>query len=104
MLPDGRVVTGGEDSRVLVWNPAAPGDVPVELGRHDSAVRAVAVLPDGRVVTGGDDRRVLLWNPRTRTQCAESRLSSWEVSAIATSSRTAVIAIVQYGELSVWST
>jgi hypothetical protein len=34
-----------------------------ELGRHDGAVRAVAVLADGRVVTGGTDRRVLTWDP-----------------------------------------
>ena len=53
MLADGRVVTGGDDGRVLVWDPAAPGAAPAELGRHDSGVWAVAVLPDGRVVTGG---------------------------------------------------
>ena len=55
VLPDGRVVSGGDDRRVLVWDPAAPGTDPVELGRHDSWVVAVAVLPDGRVVSGGDD-------------------------------------------------
>ena len=54
VLPDGRVVTGGDDGRVLVWDPAEPGTGPVELGRHGGGVRAVAVLPDGRVVTGSD--------------------------------------------------
>ena len=39
--------------RVLVWDPAEPGTGPVELGRDEDGVRAVAVLPDGRVVTGG---------------------------------------------------
>ena len=63
VLPDGRVVTGGDDGRVLVWDPAPPGAGPAELGRHDSGVRAVAVLPDGQVVTGGDDERVLVWDP-----------------------------------------
>ena len=63
MLPDGRVVTGGDDGRVLVWDPAVPGAGPAELGRHDGWVRAVAVLADGRVVTGGDDGRVLVWDP-----------------------------------------
>ena len=59
MLPDGRVVTGGGDDggRVLVWDPAEPGAGPVELGRHEDGVGAVAVLPDGRVVTGGRLRR-----------------------------------------------
>ena len=53
VLADGRVVTGGDDGRVLVWDPDAPGADPAELGRHDGRVEAVAVLPDGRVVTGG---------------------------------------------------
>ena len=47
VLPDGRVVAGGEGGRLLVWDPAAPGADPVELGRHDGAVGAVAVLPTG---------------------------------------------------------
>ena len=63
VLADGRVVTGGDDGRVLVWDPAIPGAGPAELGRHDSAVSAVAVLADGRVVTGGNDGRVLAWDP-----------------------------------------
>ena len=63
VLPDGRVVSGGDDGRVLVWDPARPGAGPVELGRHDGAVGAVAVLPDGRVVSGGGDGRVLVWDP-----------------------------------------
>ena len=62
VLPDGRVVSGGDDGRVLVWDPAAIAS-PLRLGAHRSIVRAVAVLPDGRVVSGGDDRRVLVWDP-----------------------------------------
>jgi hypothetical protein len=50
-----------------VWDPAEPGAGTVELGRHDLAVTAVAVLPDGRVVTGGrgfgGGGRVLVWDP-----------------------------------------
>jgi WD40 repeat protein len=63
VLADGRVVTGGHDGRVLVWDPARPGAGPAELGRHDGPVEAAAVLADGRVVTGGHDGRVLVWNP-----------------------------------------
>ena len=63
VLPDGRIVTGGDDSRVRMWDPQ-PGATPVELGSHDGPVRAVAVLPDGRIVTGGDDDRVRIWDPQ----------------------------------------
>lgn len=43
VLPDGRVVSGGQDYRVLMWDPAAPGTGPAELGRHKEAVIAVAM-------------------------------------------------------------
>jgi WD40 repeat protein len=62
-LGDGRVVSGGDDRRVLLWDPARPGTMPVELGTHRGPVLAVAGLGNGRVVSGGDDRRVLLWDP-----------------------------------------
>jgi WD40 repeat protein len=62
-LADGRVVSGGFDGRVLVWDPARPGSGPVELGHHDGSVLAVAGLADGRVVSGGSDGRVLVWDP-----------------------------------------
>ena len=64
VLPIGRVVSGGDDGRVWVWDPAAVA-MPIQLVGHRGIVRALAVLPDGRVVSGGDDRRVLLWDPDT---------------------------------------
>ena len=63
VLRDGRVVTGGTDGQVLVWDPDEPQGGPVELGHHLGRVRAVAVLPDGRVVTGQHDGQVLVWDP-----------------------------------------
>ncbi|WP_460494723.1 trypsin-like peptidase domain-containing protein [Dactylosporangium cerinum] len=63
VLPDGRVIIGDDDGRVLVWDPGQHGAGPQELGHHDFGVKAVAVPPDGRVVTGGDDSRVLVWDP-----------------------------------------
>jgi WD40 repeat protein len=71
VLADGRVVSGGEDGRVLVWDPAASETGPAELGRNDEPVRALAVLADGRVVSGGDNRRVLVWDVTTRTEMGQ---------------------------------
>jgi WD40 repeat protein len=55
VLPDGRVVSGGFDERVLVWDPANPRAGPVKLRHHLHVVSTVAVLSDGRVVSGGHD-------------------------------------------------
>ena len=63
VLANGRVVTGGQDGRVLAWDPDRPGTSPAEIGQLDSWVNAIAVLADGRVVTGGEDGRVLVWDP-----------------------------------------
>jgi WD40 repeat protein len=63
VFDDGRVVTAGDDGRVLLWDTAAPGAGPVELGTHNGEVLAVAVLDDGRVVSGGADGRVRVWSP-----------------------------------------
>jgi hypothetical protein len=63
VLPDGRVVCGGYDGRLLVWDLARPGTDPIELGRHGGWVAAAVALPDGRVVSGGSDDRVLVWDP-----------------------------------------
>jgi WD40 repeat protein len=66
---------------VLVWAPAEPGADPVELGRHDGGVWAVAVLPDGRVATGGHDDQVRLRNvqsnsPGTLLACSAYALAT----------------------------
>jgi WD40 repeat protein len=49
----------GIDDRVLRWDRGAP--VPIELGRHRAAVKAVAIARDGRVASGADDGSVTLW-------------------------------------------
>ena len=62
-LPGGRVVTGGHDGWVLVWDP---GVGPVELGRDEDSVNATVVLPGGRVVSGGGfsgGGRMTVWDP-----------------------------------------
>jgi WD40 repeat protein len=61
-----RVVTGGFDGCVLMWDLTRPRDAPVKLGEHDDSVLAVAELA-GRVVSGGEDGRVLVWEPAGRS-------------------------------------
>ena len=59
----GKVVSGGNDGVVRLWDPDAPEDVGRELGRHENYVRVVAVTGQGKVVSGGNDGVVRLWDP-----------------------------------------
>ena len=81
VLPDGRIVTGGDDRRLRMWDPHQPAQ-PSELGTHHRSVRAVAVLHDGRLVTGGADGRVVIWNPHHPDQPVELGAHSDPVEAV----------------------
>ena len=74
VLPDGRVVTGGDDGRVLVWDPADPGAGPVELGRHDGGVRRWRCCRTGGWSAAADDDRVRLWNVREQLTRHSARM------------------------------
>jgi WD40 repeat protein len=105
VLADGRVVTGGDDGRVLIWDPAGPGTAAAELGRLDGTVSAVAVLADGRVVTGGDDRRVLIWDvARPNTQVIQLSCSLTILATAPPGPSGSNLAIAHEGSwLSLWS-
>jgi WD40 repeat protein len=59
----GRVLSGGADGTVRIWNPAQPEEPAAVIGRHDGAVGALAVTLGGRVLSGGADGTVRIWNP-----------------------------------------
>jgi hypothetical protein len=59
----GKIVSGGYDGAVRLWDPDMPGDRGRELGRHDDYVQVVAVTGQGKIVSGGNDGAVRLWDP-----------------------------------------
>uniref|UniRef100_UPI003A83F47F AAA family ATPase n=1 Tax=Kitasatospora sp. SC0581 TaxID=3394360 RepID=UPI003A83F47F len=76
--PDGtpRLVTGGNDGTVRIWNPATgtqDGEFLTGYGYGGVGAVAVFAAPDGtpRLATGGYDRAVRIWNPATGTQDGE---------------------------------
>ncbi|MDD7966571.1 P-loop NTPase fold protein [Actinomycetospora lemnae] len=65
--PEGaRVVSGGQDGSVRVWDMATGVPVGDPWIGHKGGVRSVAVSPDGsRVLSGGEDGSVRVWDLAT---------------------------------------
>jgi cytochrome c len=62
LTPDGRIVTGGEDGKIAVWQPGSP--VPQQvLEGHVAPVVSLAVSPDGQTLASASwDRSIRLWS------------------------------------------
>lgn len=65
ITPEGRIISGGEDKIIKVWN--SDGQLETTLDpTHEKAVLSLAVSPNGKILaTGGADNKIKLWNPMT---------------------------------------
>lgn len=72
---DGSVlVSGGEDGRVVVWDPERPEKPLATFAGHAHAVTCVAVSPDGkRLASGSEDRTIKIWDRDTGKEIATLR-------------------------------
>ena len=52
LLDDGRIVTGGEDKKVLIWSKTFD-KIELALLDHPKPIKLVKTLNDGRLVVGG---------------------------------------------------
>ena len=73
--PDGsRIVSGGRDGLVRLWD-AASGGVVAEFAGHDDFVWSVAFAPDGRrIASGSGDATIRLWETAPPRERALARL------------------------------
>ena len=103
LLRDGRLVGGGSDGRLRVWDPATPGVAPVELGFNPGVIGQIAALSDGRVVTGDFEGAVRLWDSAT-PGTAPVELGSHDgwVTAVAVLGDGRVVSGGQDGRVGFW--
>lgn len=89
---DLRVVSGGEDSNVIVWSPKS--DAPLHKFEHDSAVKVVACTPTGNeknlCLAGCADGSIYLWDldtgaPATEKPITKAHGNDSAITAIAVS-------------------
>jgi WD40 repeat protein len=68
--PDGRrLVSGGDDRLVLVWDVKQGGEPLMTLQGHASFLKAVSYAPDGKTIaSAGLDQQIILWDAVTGTQ------------------------------------
>src|SRR5690606_5765207 len=60
-LPDGGIVTGGEDGKIVVWKAGA-ADPSRVLSGHTAPIVSLAVSPDGKQIASASwDRTVRIW-------------------------------------------
>ena len=66
VLPDGRIVSGGYDSTIKVWDKKEDGTYQntQTLEGHTNWVRTLQVLPDGRIVSGSYDETIKVWDKK----------------------------------------
>jgi WD40 repeat protein len=61
----GCLATGGTDGVLRVWDLCAPGETPITLRGHRTAITSIAFTPDGHRMISGDRQGYLrVWNRR----------------------------------------
>ncbi|NOS89288.1 MAG: TIR domain-containing protein, partial [Methylococcaceae bacterium] len=62
-----RLVSGGADNKVKIWN-VANGERLMALEGHSDSVNSVQITPDGQfAISGSDDKTVKIWNLEMNT-------------------------------------
>ncbi|MGD2177739.1 MAG: hypothetical protein PVG71_07940, partial [Anaerolineae bacterium] len=87
ILPNGRVISGGTDQVLRIWDPQT-GRLIASLPReHEGTIRDVAVTPDGRhAVSASFDGTLKIWDVERRQMAANLSGHAGGVRAVAVTS------------------
>jgi WD40 repeat protein len=64
VLPDGRIVTGGEQGTIRIWNLDEP-EKSIDLTGHTKVAMTLTTSPDAKLLFSGSPEDVRLWNLET---------------------------------------
>ena len=65
-LPDGKIVSGGQDSNIKIWDIKKKECVCILKG-HTSMVWDIKILSNNRLISGCDDNTSKIWNLKDKT-------------------------------------
>jgi WD40 repeat protein len=86
LLSVNRLVSGGFDGKLYVWNliPITPASVSNFSGHSNGTVNCVEKLNNGNVVSGGSDQYLRVWNPSNGSSVASIQAHSSTILSLKT--------------------
>ena len=81
-LSDGKIVSGGQDSTIKVWDIEKKQSI-FTLKGHTSMIWDIKELPDNKLISASDDNKSKIWDLNAKKEVCTLYTSQRHISAIA---------------------
>ena len=98
---DGKVVSGGADNSIKVWDLSS-GKLLRTLKGHNSSINTVTVSVDGKVVSGGADNSIMVWDLSSGKLLRTMKGHNFPINTVAVTASGMVVSGSQDHTLRVW--